>query len=85
MIDEKLLNILSCPISHTPLTSADEETIARLNRAIEAGQLKDRSGQRVEKPLEGGLIPSDGSVVYPVLDGIPVLLPNEAIPLSQIQ
>lgn len=85
MIDEKLLKILSCPVSHTPLTLADEETIARLNRAVEAGLLKYRSGQRVEKPLEGGLIPSDGSVVYQILDGIPVLLPDEAIPLSQIQ
>jgi uncharacterized protein YbaR (Trm112 family) len=35
---------------------------------------------------QGGpfVLRSDESLLYPILDGIPVLLPDEAIPLSQI-
>ena len=85
MIDEKQLPILACPTDHTPLGVADEETIARLNRAIAAGRVKNRSGRRVEQPLEGGLLRADKTILYPILDGIPVLLADEAIPLSQIE
>jgi uncharacterized protein YbaR (Trm112 family) len=36
----------------------------------------------VETPLESGLVPEEGNVIYPVRDGIPVLLTQEAIPLK---
>ena len=42
MVDEKLLEILVCPENHTPLAPADEELVAKLNRAIDKkrGQLQ---------------------------------------------
>ena len=85
MIDAKLLPILACPTDHTPLGVADEGTIARLNRAIAAGRVKNRSGQRVEQPLDGGLLHADKTILYPIRDDIPVLLADEAIALSQIE
>jgi uncharacterized protein YbaR (Trm112 family) len=33
-------------------------------------------------PLEAALVREDGAVVYPIREGLPVLLPEEAIPVE---
>jgi uncharacterized protein YbaR (Trm112 family) len=82
MVDKELLAILVCPENHTPLHLADNRLIERLNALVEGGTLKNRSGKRVERQMDGGLVRDDGAFLYPVLDGIPVLLVDEAIPLE---
>ncbi len=76
---------LVCPTDHTPLSHADEKLITRINRAIAGGKVVNRAGRPVEQPIGGGLLREDGTFLYPILDGIPVLLPDEAIPLTQIR
>ena len=84
MINKELLEILVCPQDRTPLAMADASLLARLNQAITAGQLKNQAGEPLREPLEAGLVCQDKAVLYPILDGIPVLLVDEAIPLDQI-
>jgi uncharacterized protein YbaR (Trm112 family) len=85
MVDEKLLEILVCPENRTPLATADEELLAKLNRVIGEGNVKNRLGQTIETELKTGLVREDRLLLYPVVDGIPVMLVDEAIPLEQIQ
>lgn len=82
MISKELLDILVCPDDRTPLVLADDALVARLNQQIAAGQLKNKAGDVVEQMLEGGLLRADGSALYPIVDGIPILLIDEAIPLE---
>jgi len=77
-------SILVCPETRTSLAPADGELVARLNRAIAAGELRHRAGQPVRGPIEGGLVREDKLVLYPIVDGIPVMLIDEAIPLEQL-
>ena len=84
MINEQLLKILVCPETRTPLTPADADLLASVNQAIAAGKLKNRGGQTAAGPLDGGLVRADRAVLYPVIDGIPVMLIDEAIPLEQL-
>ena len=84
MIDKKLLSILVCPTDRTPLSIAGEQLITRVNRAIAAGRVKNQAGRPVEQPIEGGLLRADKTLLYPVVDDIPVLLADEAILLAQI-
>lgn len=84
MIDKELLGTLACPLDRTPLCVADEELVARLNRAINAGQIRNRGGQAVRKTIQGGLVRQDRTILYPIVDDIPVLLVDDAIPLDQI-
>lgn len=84
MISKELLDILVCPERRTALEVADQDLVAALNRAVSDGRLKNRAGDRVEKPLDGGLVRDDRAVVYPIIDGIPIMLIDEAIPLEQL-
>ena len=82
MIDQELLEILACPEDKTPLRLAEESTLAKLNETIAAGTLTNRGGEFVEEPIEAGLIRQDGRYLYAIRDDIPIMLIDEAIPLS---
>ncbi|MFZ1932316.1 MAG: Trm112 family protein [Thermoguttaceae bacterium] len=84
MIDKELLAVLVCPTDHSPLSVAHDQLITRVNRAIVAGRVKNRGGRSVEQTIDGGLIRADNTLIYPILDGIPLLLPDEAISLAEI-
>jgi len=82
MINADLLKMLQCPEDRTPLREAEAATLAELNAAVAAGGLRNRGGDLVARQLEGGLVRQDGAFLYPIVDGIPVLLVDEAIPLG---
>ncbi len=84
MVDPQLLEILVCPETKQPVRDADRELVDRLNAAIAKGTLKNRGGETVTEPLDGGLVREDGEVLYPVREDIPVMLIDEAIPLSSL-
>lgn len=85
MIGKELLDILVCPELRTPLTVADDALLAALNRAVAEKRLKNRAGETVDRPLDAGLLREDRAFVYPVIDGIPIMLVDEAIGLDQIK
>jgi uncharacterized protein YbaR (Trm112 family) len=85
MLAPDFLKILRCPDDRSTLAEADARMLAALNRAVDDGKLRNRGGEIVERHLDGGLIRSDGAYVYPIIDGIPVLLVDEAVPLAQIK
>lgn len=81
-LDKYLLDLLVCPDTKEKLALADTAQLGRLNQAIEEGALKNKVGQPVRQALTAALVRVDGRIAYPVLDDIPVLLPDEAIPLD---
>ena len=81
MFDKNLLNILCCPETRGALKMADEGLLSSLNSAVAAGTLKNIAGEIISEKMDEALVAIDGSRVYPVREGIPVLLADEAIKL----
>jgi len=80
-VDPELLSILVCPETRQPVKLADAPILERLNSEVDAGTLRNRGGTPVGKRLTEGLLREDGKVLYPVDDGIPVMLIEESIEL----
>jgi uncharacterized protein YbaR (Trm112 family) len=83
-MDKRLLTILRCPISHKGLAVLKKDELARINAAIAAGELVNHEGAAIANPLTEALITDDGKRIYPVDDGIPVLLEDESISMEQL-
>ncbi len=80
-VSPELLEILVCPETRQPVKPASADVLEKLARQVEEGRLRNRGGQPVSKPIAEGLVREDGKVLYPVDDGIPVMLIEESIEL----
>lgn len=83
-ISDETLALLRCPVTGSSLAWADATILAAANEQIARGQLLTRLSQTVETSLEAALINADRSLLYPVRDGIIVLLPSEAIEIWEV-
>ena len=84
-MDKKLLTILCCPVTHKGLNLARADVLSAVNAAIDAGDLTNRDGQLLDQALTEALLTDDGKLLYPVQDGIPVLLEGEAIVMESVK
>lgn len=82
-MDKRLLTILRCPVSHKGLSVLKKDKLERINSAIDAGEISNHDGNKPAEPLSEALVTDDGKRVYPVVDGIPVLLEGESISMEQ--
>lgn len=82
MLDRELLDILACPETKEGVTLGNAELVVRLNGLIERGVLLNRGGQKVVQRIDGALVRADGKFAYPIRDGFPIMLVDEALPLA---
>lgn len=83
-MDKRLLGILCCPVTHKGLSLARGDLLKKVNAAISTGKIANREGETVADPMHEALVTDDGKLLYPVRDGIPVLLEGESIGLEQL-
>jgi len=84
-MDKRLLAILCCPVTHKGLSRARPDLLKKVNAAIGSGKVINREGSTVDVTLKEALVTDDSKLLYPVKDGIPVLLEAEAISLGQLE
>ncbi len=80
--DIELLNILCCPETHQKLQLAAPPILEKLNQQIATGQLRNRAGRVLAENIAAALVRADGKYLYPLRQNIPILLVDEAIPLT---
>ena len=75
---KELLDLLCCPETGQALQLAPPDLIERLEAKRHSGTLQNRAGA-VPDPFSSALVTMDGSRIYPIRDGIPVLLVSEIL------
>lgn len=83
-MNKKLLSIICCPITHKGLSLVRSDQLKKINAAIADGGLTNREGRVLKQALAEALVTDDGKLLYPVDDGIPVLLEEESVAMEQL-
>lgn len=84
-LDKKLLDIICCPVTHSPLAPMPQTQLDTLNELIAQSRIKNRGDELVTEALAEALVTRDGKLAYPVRDEIPVLLEEQGIALAQLE
>jgi uncharacterized protein YbaR (Trm112 family) len=83
-MDKRLLDIICCPMTKLPLELLDGERLQQLNAAIGKGEVRNQGSGQVTSALSEALVTRDGRLVYPIREGIPILLEEESIDWNQL-
>ena len=81
-MDESFLSLLRCPRTGGELRLAGVEELAEYNDGVRDGAVSNAAGQKLTRAMEDALVSECGRWLYPVHEGIPVLLVEEAVPLA---
>ena len=79
MMPPWLLDLIRCPITLEKLEIAPVDFVERIRAAIRDGRLTNRMGVSVTYDIQSGLLNESKNWFYPVVDDIPMLVPDEAI------
>ena len=82
-VDRKLLEILCCPVTRVPVERLSPAGLRAVNGAIREGGVRFADGSPVETEFDEALITASGTTIYPVEDGIPIMLEDRSIPATQ--
>ena len=82
--DERLLDIICCPVTHSPLARMSADELERLNALIAEAKISNQGDEVVTDAFEDALVTRDGKLAYPIRDGIPILLAEQGISMAQL-
>jgi uncharacterized protein YbaR (Trm112 family) len=83
MVDKDLLSILCCPETKQNVELASGEIVAKINKKIETGALKNRGGEVVKEKIDAALVREDKKFCYAIREDIPIMLIDEAIAFEE--
>lgn len=83
-IEPKHLSALRCPVTKRPIELLSKKSLDALNSKILQASVTDNGGRVLSAELEQALITDTGTTIYPMINGVPVLIEAEGIAAVQI-
>ena len=83
-IDNKLLEILCCPVTKVPVKVLPKAQLTVLNERLTSGEVKRVNGEPLSERVDEALITENGTTIYRIDAGLPVMLEDEGIPTAQL-
>lgn len=84
MLPHLQLDRLRCPVTGGVLEWLPADRLGQLQQAVLASAVVNRAGELVTRLPEGALVCHHAGLLYPVVHGIPALVPGEAIEWGQL-
>jgi uncharacterized protein YbaR (Trm112 family) len=84
-LDKRLLDIICCPVTHQPLAPMQPAQLEALNARIAQAGISTLGDTVLTEALSEALVTRDGKLAYPLQDGIPMLIEECGIALSQLE
>lgn len=78
------LDHLRCPLAGCELHWMAGDQLQKLREAVADALIVSRGGDLVTQVPEAALVSAEARLAYPVVHGIPALVPSEAIELGQL-
>jgi uncharacterized protein len=78
-LDPQFMAIVECPVTRQKLSEAGAGELERIRGQIAAGRLVHADGRKPAGNLDHALITADGLRVYPIRNGILILLAEECL------
>ncbi|MEM9301669.1 MAG: hypothetical protein AAGE01_06140 [Pseudomonadota bacterium] len=84
-MDGKLLEILCCPVTRRQVSVLNSARQDALRNAVAEGSVQYVDGDAVTETFDDVLVTDDEKVLYLVIDGIPVMLPERGVGTTQFE
>lgn len=77
------INILKCPVTNQDIRLVNSEELNNLNKGISENEIWQIDGTAFDKKLDVALTTNDGTYIYPIVNGIVILLSDLALTRSK--
>jgi SAM-dependent methyltransferase/uncharacterized protein YbaR (Trm112 family) len=79
LLDKELSTLICCPVTNQELVKVSSGLVSHLNQLIEENKIFNLAGKKVLSKIDAAWMRVDKALLYPSIEGIPVLLAEEAI------
>ena len=84
-INNKLLEILVCPVTKLPVFMLSNDALSQLNQSISQGKVQTLDGNLINEPGQESLVTSNKNMIYRIENDIPIMLEDQAIAADLIE
>ena len=81
-MNKLIISILQCPLTGEDLRELKIVEINEINNKIKGGEVTHVDGSEVREELINGLVTKKLGYIYPIIEGVYVFLPDQAIALK---